>query len=270
MSSTPPAVAPATLHLLLADRATMWARAQALEPGWLTQTELARLQAQPHPARREEFVACRYALRHLLAVARGQTAHYWRLEAPQGAAPRVDARHHGVDISASTHLSLSHSGIYLACAVASQPVGVDLEVKDVRPAKPNLLELAAMACTAEEMRQLHAVEPGPSRHRLFLHWWTLKEAYFKSSGGNVDLAAIHGVERRRWTQADGATLACARSWLGATAQGWDVRLSACVQEHGTFESCRLAVETAVQWRVASDWTVVAPKSSSQPPSPCAH
>lgn len=243
----------------------MWARAQALEPGWLTQTELARLQAQPHPARREEFVACRYALRHLLAVARGQTAHYWRLEAPQGAAPRVDARHHGVDAAASAHLSLSHSGAYLACAVASQPVGVDLEVKDVRLAKPNLLELAAMVCTAEEMRQLHAVEPGPSRHRLFLHWWSLKEAYFKSSSGNVDFAAIHGVKHGLWAQTRGATLACARSWLGSTAQGWDLRLSACVQEHGTLESCRLAVETAVQWRGMSDWTLVASKHRSQSP-----
>ncbi len=230
----------------------MWARAQQLEPGWLTEDELARLHAMRQRARRQEFVACRYALRHLLTITCGHAVEYWQLDAPEGGAPCLNTRHHVAGAAASIHLSLSHSGSYLACAVAPQPVGIDLEVKDTRIAKRNVMELAAMACTDEEIRQLQAIGCEASRYRRLLHWWSLKESYFKCIGTGVDFSTIRHIACHPVVESERRRLACARSWWGSTAVGCDVRLSVCVLEPNGLESYALTLNADVEWQGECD------------------
>ncbi len=251
------------LQLLLAAQAPLAARAQQLAPGWLTGSEEARLAGMQHAARRQEFIACRHALRHLLATGSGTAVDHWRLDAPEGRAPHLNAQHHGVDAAASTHLSLSHSGAYLACAVGhGQPVGIDLEVKDLRASRRDVLALAGMACTPGELAQLQALDDGPARHRHFLQMWSLKEAYFKCTGTGVDFSVIRRIECRPAGPAgQGQVLAHARAWHGATAGGHhDVLLSVCVLP-GAGEQvppCLLTQADAdIAWHGEGAWHLVA-------------
>lgn len=239
----------------------MAARAQQLAAGWLTGSEQARLATLQHPARRQEFIACRYALRHLLATGSSTPAEHWRLDAPEGRAPHLNADHHGVDAAASTHLSLSHSGAYLACAVGPQPVGIDLEVKDLRAGRRDVLALAGMACTPGELAQLQALDEGPARYRHFLQLWSLKEAYFKCTGTGVDFSVIRRIECRPAglnPHEPLQVLAHASSWHGAAAAGLGVLLSVCVLAAGAkMPSCALEIAGDIQWHGHGDWSLVA-------------
>ncbi|CAN7497164.1 4'-phosphopantetheinyl transferase superfamily protein [Acidovorax sp. LjRoot66] len=254
MTTTTPA-----LQLLLAAQAPLAARAQQQNaPEWLTESETARLAGMQHPARRQEFIACRYALRHQLAMARGTTPDHWRLDAPEGRAPHLNAQHHGDEAAAATHLSLSHSGAWLACAAAPHPVGIDLEVKDLHASRRDVLALAGMACTPGELAQLQALDDGPARQRHFLQIWSLKEAYFKCTGTGVDFAAIRRIESQpAGLPIQGQVLAHARAWHGATAGGHAVLLSVCALGAGGLSPCSLAVDADVAWQDEGDWRLVA-------------
>lgn len=254
MTTTTPA-----LQLLLAAQAPLAARAQQQNaPEWLTESETARLAGMQHPARRQEFIACRYALRHLLAMAHGTTADHWQLDAPEGRAPHLNAQHHGEEAAAATHLSLSHSGAWLACAAAPHPVGIDLEVKDLHTSRRDVLALAGMACTPGELAQLQALDDGPARQRHFLQIWSLKEAYFKCTGTGVDFSAIRRIEcQPAGLPIQGQVLAHAKAWHGATAGGHAVLLSVCVLGAGGLLPCSLQVDADVAWQGEGDWRLVA-------------
>jgi 4'-phosphopantetheinyl transferase len=241
--------------LLVAAQAAMGAHAQQLQPGWLTESEQARLATMQHPQRRQEFVACRYALRSLLATATETTVAHWRLDAPEGQAPQLNAQRHGAHAVASTRLTLSHSGSYLACAVAAQPVGVDIEVENSRSSKRDALALAALACSAHEVQQLRATDCELSRRRMFVQWWSLKEAYFKCLGTGVDFSSVQRIECRLAVDDTARPLAHGRSWSGKTTRGQDVVLSACSLDRSTRPYALLGGED-IAWRSQSDWVLV--------------
>jgi 4'-phosphopantetheinyl transferase len=243
-------------HVLVASQASMWAHAQPLEAGWGTQSEQARMAAMQHPARRQEFVACRHALRSLLARTTSTALDHWALDAPEGNAPRLNAQRHGADAAASTHLTLSHSGHYLACALAAQPVGVDLEVENLRSSRRDVLALAAIACSDDEAQRLQAAGCERTQRQMFVQWWSLKEAYFKCIGTGVDLSSIRHIECRPAVDKVAGTLAHGRSWSGKTALGQDVALSLCSLDHNTRSSAILDGNGMV-WRGQDDWALVA-------------
>lgn len=250
------AAAPVVPQLLVAAQTTMWAHAQQLAPGWLTASELARLARIQRPQRRQEFVACRYALRSLLATATDTPVKHWRLDAPEGNAPRLNAQHHGVYAAASTHLTLSHSGSYVACGVAAQPVGVDIEVEKFRSSKTDALALAALACSAHEAQQLRAIDCELTRRRMFSQWWSLKEGYFKCFGTGIDFSSIQHVECRLATDDAAVPLAHGTSWFGETMLGRSVVLSVCFLESSARPHAFLGGED-IEWHGQSDWVLVA-------------
>ena len=250
-----PAAAPAVPRLLVAKQAALWAHAQHLAPGWLSEDEQSRLATMQHQQRRREFVACRYALRSLLAQASGTPVEHWRLDAPEGRAPGLNAHHHGVPAAASMHLSLSHSETFIACGLATQPVGVDIEIQSVRSSRRDVLALATLACAPHEMQQLRATDCELSRQRMFVQWWSLKEAYFKCIGTGVDFSCIQRIECRRAVDASAPPLAHAQSWSGKTQHGRDAVLSACTLERNThpYELCG---DEDIEWHGDSDWVLV--------------
>ena len=243
-------------QLLVAAQATMWTQAQQLAPGWLTASELDRLAHIKRPQRRQEFVACRYALRSLLATATDTPVEHWRLDAPEGSAPRLNAQHHGADAAASTHLTLSHSGSYVACGVAARPMGVDIEVEKLRSSKRDPLALAALACSANEAQQLRAIDCELSRRRMFAQWWSLKEAYFKCIGTGIDFSSIQRVECRLATDDVAHPLAHGTSWSGETMLGRGVVLSVCSLESSARSHAFLGGDD-IEWHGQSDWVLVA-------------
>lgn len=75
------------------------------------------------------------------------------------------------------HFSISHSGIYVACAVADRPVGVDVQM--ITEYKPNI---ADRVCSKAELAKIVASNDPAAE---FTKIWTRKEAYAKWTGKGI-------------------------------------------------------------------------------------
>lgn len=117
-------------------------------------------------------VALKAALRRALGAAAPDPAAIAVENAPDGR-PRLPGW-------PSLRCSLAHGGGYGLGAVATQPVGVDVE--RVRPRDPRLLRLVA---TADERA---AADDGLGPDRLLVRLWTAKEAVLKGLGVGLALA----------------------------------------------------------------------------------
>lgn len=168
------------------DAAAAAARAGGL--AWLTEAERARLAGLAAPRRRAQFVAGRWVARALLsAVHGGDPATEWPLSAGDDGPPRALRP----EVRERVCVAISHSGNLVACAVASEPVGIDIEVAGRNRDVPTLAQ--AVGTPGERARL--AIEPGPGQ-RQFLVMWTLKEAWFKRRHEGVTPGRLAGVETR--------------------------------------------------------------------------
>ncbi len=176
------------------------------------------------PARRAEFIACRYALRLLLAGEHGGIAT-WSLEAQAGQPPRLCA--HQAQATA-LQLSLSHSHGWIACAVAPEPVGVDIEVVTHKPAS-TIADLAQLACTPAERLELTQIADPAQRQQRFVQLWSLKEAWFKQRGTGVDFALLPRLAclPAPAAQSAGGGGAHAWAWETSTPAGQPAVVSVC-------------------------------------------
>ena len=212
----------------------MWSAAQrSAHEQWLSASEQERLAQFTTPDRRQEFIACRYALRLLLADMDDSQISQWPLDAPSGKAPCLAAK----VAHARWHLSLSHSHGHIACAVAPQAVGVDLELL-VKKTRRNLSDLAELACTSRERNELENLPDEKQRHLRFVQMWSLKEAWFKRAGTGVDFALLRRLEcmPQRVAGATGnphgdAETAAAHAWTAPSTAAGDSAavLSLCTQ-----------------------------------------
>lgn len=121
----------------------------------------------PGASERSYFLQRRGALRSLAALCAGVAPDTMAISYDQDGAPRV--------ASANLFVSVSSRGARAALAVASAPVGVDLEPFDERtPVIEDVL------CKSE--RAALARLSGADQARAFLRIWTAKEAYLKALG----------------------------------------------------------------------------------------
>lgn len=72
------------------------------------------------------------------------------------------------------HFNISHSGEYVACAVADSPVGVDIQ-----KIGEYSLEVARRVCNEQELKQ---IEDSSDKASEFIKFWTQKEAILKMYG----------------------------------------------------------------------------------------
>ena len=79
------------------------------------------------------------------------------------------------------HFSLAHCGEYAACAMHSQPCGVDVE--PVADAPPQLL---TASLHPQEQQELHSL-PSKERAVAFARMWTRKEALLKLLGVGLSI-----------------------------------------------------------------------------------
>jgi 4'-phosphopantetheinyl transferase len=77
----------------------------------------------------------------------------------------------------SFHFNLSHSGKWIVCAADNESLGIDVE-----EIKASNLDVAERCFTAEEYRQLTAIQDQKLRTSFFFDLWTLKESYIKAEG----------------------------------------------------------------------------------------
>lgn len=93
------------------------------------------------------------------------------------------------------HFSISHSKSFVACAVDSKPVGIDIE--ELRPIPAQLIK---RVCTCEEKEFINSNGEAlsPSEVKKFLQVWTAKEAYLKYTGKGLGggLQSVSTVENR--------------------------------------------------------------------------
>lgn len=175
---------PGNAYWHLAPLAWCAEQAQASGLAWLTCAEQSRLQGFATAHRKTQFLAGRWLLRQLLARTSGGAAWTdWPLSMDRHGAPSLlQARHH-------FHLSLSHSGDWLAAAVADTPIGIDIETTKPRKNLAQLSHLFFSAAECQEIKNLSEKE----FLCYFYEVWTLKEAWLKySSHGRETQPSIFG------------------------------------------------------------------------------
>ncbi|HSW15482.1 MAG TPA: 4'-phosphopantetheinyl transferase superfamily protein [Solimonas sp.] len=173
-----------SLAVRLARYAPAYAEAQAAGLGFLGEEERSRRDSFKASARREQFVAARWLARQMLMALRGGAPADWELSAIAHTPPRVLR---GPDTNLL--VGLSHSSDWIACAVASFPVGIDLETV-TRPRK--VAPLARQACSDEEQAEL-ATLPAEQQLQQFYRMWTQKEAWLKQRGLGLDFSLMRGL-----------------------------------------------------------------------------
>ncbi|MBI2399316.1 MAG: hypothetical protein HYV17_16140 [Xanthomonadales bacterium] len=216
------------LVLQVARIAELLPRLPADAAAWLSPSEQERLVGLRVPARREQYLAGHWLAREQLAALAGGVATAWQLQERRSLPPAV------VGHEASLHLSLSHSGDWIAAAVADTALGIDLEQRRPREALHRF----------EELLLAEGEVAGSLDNDALLQRWVVKEAWIKRDHGSAlpeHLAAIRlhhaeptSADLRLWNAADFhlalATLA-APPWQIqapglASSSGWRV-VAAC-------------------------------------------
>jgi 4'-phosphopantetheinyl transferase len=188
-------------------------------PGWLDAHERERLAGIHDPRRAAEFVAGHCLARQLAAELAGGHAPEWRFEVDGAGRRGLVHDQAGLRL----HASISHARAGVAVAVATVPLGVDVEAAG----QPRDWLRLAQAMFAPDEVQAVATATGPAREATFLCAWTLKEAWAKRSGRGlqrhearaclaVDCGAAEA-EAWTWRLADGGSLALAAA-AGAQVQ----------------------------------------------------
>lgn len=88
----------------------------------------------------------------------------------------------------SIQFSISHAGDYVCCILSDEPVGVDIESSKKTiflPQKKEVLVSMAKKCLSD--REWECFWYGQERERIFLEYWTKKEAYSKCKGKGLGM-----------------------------------------------------------------------------------
>ena len=176
----------ARLHLLPLASAAAAAEARGLD--WLSETERHRFLTIAAPERRASFLAGHWQARWLAAQWLQLDVQRIALDAQANGRPllRVDGE------VAPLHVSLSHSGDWLALALADAPVGVDVEL----PRRERDWEALARFVFSHEEQQRVRDAAGPARAAVFHTLWALKEAHGKRQGVGLQPRAARAVAAR--------------------------------------------------------------------------
>ncbi len=139
----------------------------------LDDEEIARADRFRFAADRASFTAAHALLRVMLSEATGLPIGVWRYTAGRFGKPALAPGCGDVRL----RFNISHTPGFVACAVAEEEVGIDVEAADRRVD----LALADTAFAPEEAALLRSA-PAAEQPGLFLRFWTLKEAFIKATG----------------------------------------------------------------------------------------
>lgn len=144
------------------------ARMPTPDSTWMSDSELTRIAALLIEARRNHYLAGHWLVRELLCRAFGKAPSCWSLQERKSLPPKVV--HDGQEI----FISISHSGDWIAAAVANVAIGIDIEQR------PRELDasIEALLLNADEM-------PGSLDSDALLQRWVAKEAWLKAHAGTA-------------------------------------------------------------------------------------
>lgn len=135
--------------------------------GWLSPSEKARLATLHLQARRDQYLAGHWLARCVLASRHGGDMRDWLLEQRQSRPPAVIGHEH------ARQLSLSHSGDWIAAAIADMAIGIDIEQRRARDALHRF----------EELLLADEDAAGTLDNDALLQRWVVKEALIKRDHG---------------------------------------------------------------------------------------
>lgn len=133
--------------------------------------ELAQADRFVFDVDRATYTAAHALLRAMMSAATGLPTAAWRYARRPFGKPQLAAPCNGL------RFSLSHTHGFVACAVAYEEIGLDVEASD----RCMNFAVADRFFAAEEVRLLNATQP-EQRIALFFRFWTLKEAFIKATG----------------------------------------------------------------------------------------
>ncbi len=163
------------VHLWLLEVGSEDLCAEAAWRGLLSADELARNEAFRDSGARRLHLAGRALLRATLSRYAPLPPGQWRFRANAHGRPVIDHDDVGWDLG----FNLAHTDGLVALVVSSgSELGVDVETSD---RQVEVDDLAPLVCAPEEAAAL-AEAPVELRNEMFLHLWTLKEAYLKARG----------------------------------------------------------------------------------------
>ena len=148
-------------HIEIARIATVLASLPGQHANWLSETEQTRLAQMHREGRRSQYLAGHWLTRVLLARASGDTPSQWRLIECKSLPPQVQDHD-------ALKVSITHSKEWIAAAVATVPIGIDLEQR------PRHLDAAI-----EELLRNTDEAPGSLDADSMLQRWVVKEAWIK-------------------------------------------------------------------------------------------
>ena len=183
------------------------------DDAWMGAQERERLARITHPQRRAQYRAGHGYARDLLARFGGGEPSQWGLERDERGTPL--ALRNGK--ASGLHVSLSHSGGFIACAVAGQAVGVDIECQ---MRERDLLTLAGSLYPEDFVRELAQCDAAVRKAKFFRRW-TLDEAHGKADGRGL---RMHALKTQAWQVApqdvaDGWTWGMPGGWLAVAVCG---------------------------------------------------
>lgn len=148
---------------------------------YLSPSEQSRAAKFRFPKDRDAYAAARGILRVLLGEYFHAPPETIEILATPSGKPYVRETLEGAEL----HFNLTHSGGLAAYAFAlNHPLGIDAEILR---SIPDLDGLAAKFFSREERDALRAAAP-PERTKLFLQYWTRKEAYLKALGLGLQIS----------------------------------------------------------------------------------
>ncbi len=161
----------------IARTAEVLARIPASDSTWLSDSEQARVATLKIDARRDHYLAGHWLARELLSWAFGETPAYWSLQERKSLAPKV------MNGDQEIQISISHSGDWIAIAVANVMIGIDIEQR------PRQLDasIETLLLNADEM-------PGSLDNDALLQRWIAKEAWIKARAGTALPAQLKNLQ----------------------------------------------------------------------------
>lgn len=142
-------------------------------PG-LSPEEQHRLRAFSQASLAHVFLAAHGLKRSVLAQMTGCLPNELRFEAAKQGKPFIC----GPSMATGWHFNLSHTSNLVAVAASLYPVGIDIE--DLSRRVPDL-DIAKRYFSRREYQHIASSKPS-EQARLFLQYWTLKEAFLKAEG----------------------------------------------------------------------------------------
>lgn len=205
----------------VASVADMLAAAPANAQSWLSASEWRRIGTLRAAQRRQHYLAGHWLLRLQLARIVGSPVAQWDIVDRRSLPPLVSER-------PELHVSISHSGPWIACGVSEQPIGIDLEQRRDRRALAGFDQLLR---NADEV-------PGSLDLQALLRRWVVKEAYIKRDCGSALPERLAELEVRVQSEPADLTLwQTERFLLGTVGAGiadepeWPIDSSSAVAEH---------------------------------------